>query len=204
MKDKIVNFLILIIIFIALPVSYFIGYNSFKTENKVNNDINLKDKNKYISGESAKDAAFKHAIVTESEVTDLSVELDIEHHRVIYDISFDHKGYEYEYEVNALTGEVVSYFKEKEEVIVKTTTKKKTTTTKKTTVSKINKEKAKSIALKDAGVNEKDVKDYEIEYDYEKGKYIYEIDFESGKYDYGYDIDANTGKIINKEKERDN
>ena len=204
MKDKIVNFLILIIIFIALPVSYFIGYNSFKTENKVNNDINLKDKNKYISRESAKDAAFKHAIVTESEVTDLSVELDIEHHRVIYDISFDHKGYEYEYEVNALTGEVVSYFKEKEEVIVKTTTKKKITTTKKTTVSKISKEKAKSIALKDAGVNEKDIKDYEIEYDYEKGKYIYEIDFESGKYDYSYDIDANTGKIINKEKERDN
>ena len=204
MKDKVVNFLILIIIFIALPVSYFIGYNSFKTENKVNNDINLKDKNKYISRESAKDAAFKHAIVTESEVTDLSVELDIEHHRVIYDISFDHKGYEYEYEVNALTGEVVSYFKEKEEVIVKTTTKKKTTTTKKTTVSKISKEKAKSIALKDAGVNEKDIKDYEIEYDYEKGKYIYEIDFESGKYDYSYDIDANTGKIINKEKERDN
>ena len=189
MKDKVVNFLILIIIFIALPVSYFIGYNSFKTENKVNNDINLKDKNKYISRESAKDAAFKHAIVTESEVTDLSVELDIEHHRVIYDISFDHKGYEYEYEVNALTGEVVSYFKEKEEVIVKTTTKKKTTTTKKTTVSKISKEKAKSIALKDAGVNEKDIKDYEIEYDYEKGKYIYEIDFESGKYDYSYDID---------------
>ena len=204
MKDKIVNFLILIIIFIALPVSYFIGYNSFKTENKVNNDINLKDKNKYISRESAKDAAFKHAIVTESEVTDLSVELDIEHHRVIYDISFDHKGYEYEYEVNALTGDVVSYFKEKEEVIVKTTTKKKTTTTKKTTVSKISKEKAKSIALKDAGVNEKDIKDYEIEYDYEKGKYIYEIDFESGKYDYSYDIYANTGKIINKEKERDN
>ena len=204
MKDKIVNFLILIIIFIALPVSYFIGYNSFKTENKVNNDINLKDKNKFISRESAKDAAFKHAIVTESEVNDLSVELDIEHHRVIYDISFDHKGYEYEYEVNALTGEIVSYFKEKEEVIVKTTTKKKTTTTKKTTVSKISKEKAKSIALKDAGVNEKDIKDYEIEYDYEKGKYIYEIDFESGKYDYSYDIDANTGKIINKEKERDN
>ena len=204
MKDKVVNFLILIIIFIALPVSYFIGYNSYKIENKVNNDINLKDKNKYISRESAKDAAFKHAIVTESEVTDLSVELDIEHHRIIYDISFDHKGYEYEYEVNALTGEVVSYFKEKEEVIVKTTTKKKTTTTKKTTVSKISKEKAKSIALKDAGVNEKDIKDYEIEYDYEKGKYIYEIDFESGKYDYSYDIDANTGKIINKEKERDN
>ena len=75
--------------------------------------------------------------------------------------------------------------------------------TQKSVAEKISREKAKSIALSHAGVKESDLRDFEIELDYEKGVYLYEISFESGKYDYEYYIDANTGAIKFSEKEPD-
>lgn len=67
--------------------------------------------------------------------------------------------------------------------------------------AKITKEEAKKIALKDAGVTENEIRDFEIELDRDNGILKYEISFEKGNDDYDYDIDANTGKIINKEKD---
>lgn len=70
--------------------------------------------------------------------------------------------------------------------------------------AKITKEEAKKIALKDAGVTENEIRDFEIELDRDNGILKYEISFEKGNDDYDYDIDANTGKIINKEKDINN
>ncbi|MBR3908233.1 MAG: PepSY domain-containing protein [Clostridia bacterium] len=67
--------------------------------------------------------------------------------------------------------------------------------------AKITKEEAKKIALKDAGVTENEIRDFEIELDRDNDILKYEISFEKGNDDYDYDIDANTGKIINKEKD---
>ena len=67
--------------------------------------------------------------------------------------------------------------------------------------AKITKEEAKKIALKDAGITENEIRDFEIELDRDNGILKYEISFEKGNDDYDYDIDANTGKIINKEKD---
>lgn len=60
---------------------------------------------------------------------------------------------------------------------------------------------AKQIALKDAGVSR--VYDYEIEKDWENGRYVYEISFNSGRYDYEYIIDCANGNIVHEEKEWD-
>ena len=70
--------------------------------------------------------------------------------------------------------------------------------------AKITKEEAKKIALKDAGITENEIRDFEIELDRDNGILKYEISFEKGNDDYDYDIDANTGKIINKEKDINN
>lgn len=56
--------------------------------------------------------------------------------------------------------------------------------------------KAKEIALKDAKVNEKDVKDFEADLDLEKGKMVYEVEFEVGGIEYDYELDAVSGKIL--------
>ena len=62
--------------------------------------------------------------------------------------------------------------------------------------SYIGKNKAKEIALADAGVAEKDIRDYDCELDKERGTAVYELDFEVGFDEYEYDIDAVTGEIL--------
>ena len=64
-------------------------------------------------------------------------------------------------------------------------------------------EKAKSIALKHAGLSVGQVRELKGELDRENGVYVYEVDFKSGKYEYEYDINATTGNIIKSKKEID-
>lgn len=65
----------------------------------------------------------------------------------------------------------------------------------------ISRDKAKSIALNDAGLKESKVRQLEVELDKEDNKY--EVDFEYNGKEYSYEINATTGKIIDKEVERD-
>ena len=67
-----------------------------------------------ISKEKAKEIALKHANVKESEISDFEIELDTENGVLVYDISFDHNGKEYDYDVNATNGEIS---KSKNEII---------------------------------------------------------------------------------------
>lgn len=202
MRNKILNIAFIVVLLVAVFISYGVGYNSFKVVNKVPTDSTSKlSNNKYIGEDKAKELVLTHAKLNEADIREYEVDLDIEHNKVIYEISFESGDYDYEYEVNAITSEIVSDYKELDKVI--TTTKKVTTTKKKTTTSayKVSKSKAKDIAIKHAGVKSSEIRDYDIELDYERGKYIYEMDFEVGKTEYSYDIDANTGKIIKSEKD---
>lgn len=66
----------------------------------------------------------------------------------------------------------------------------------------IGKAKAKEIALADAGVTEKDIRDFECELDKEVvGATVYEVDFEVGFDEYEYKIDAATGEILKAKKD---
>lgn len=57
--------------------------------------------------------ALDHAGLTEAEVTRLEAEYDMDDGVAEYDVEFDHSGYEYDYEIDAQTGAVISYHKEK-------------------------------------------------------------------------------------------
>lgn len=70
--------------------------------------------------------------------------------------------------------------------------------------TKITREAALDIALTAAGLNKENIRELEIELDTENGITVWEIDFESGNMDYSYDINAETGKIVKNETERDN
>ena len=67
----------------------------------------------------------------------------------------------------------------------------------------ISKEDAKTIALKDAGLTQADIRDFEIELDMEAGVLTYEISFKNKNIEYDYDIKASDGTIINSHKESD-
>ncbi len=61
----------------------------------------------YIGSAKAQEAALKAAGLKESQVKNLKTEMDCEKGVMVYEVEFNANGTEYEYEINALTGEVV-------------------------------------------------------------------------------------------------
>lgn len=163
----------------------------------------------YISEAKAKVVALNHAGVTATQIKDYDIERDRENGIIVYEVDFDAEGYEYSYTINATSGKVVHYEKERDDDYrpAKTTTKAttKAPTTKATTKAAeyITKDKAKSIALNRAGVSASEIKGYEIEFDRDDGRATYEIEFRVGNYEYSVEINASTGAVIDYEKDYD-
>lgn len=61
----------------------------------------------YIGKDKAKEIAFKHAKVDAGKVKDLDIELDTDDGRAKYEIDFKVGNTEYEYEVDAKTGDII-------------------------------------------------------------------------------------------------
>ena len=167
--------------------------------------------NNYIGVEKAKSIALKDAKV--SRATFVTAKLETEDDVEVYDVEFYKGNVEYDYEIDAITGKILEKDLDIENFSIpkkKATTNKQTKTTKaktkaKTTTKKavkdIGVEKAKSIALKDAGVS--NVKFTKAKVDYENGVKVYDIEFRKGNKEYDYEIDAKTGKIREKSSEVD-
>ena len=64
------------------------------------------DTGSYVGYESALDAALSHAGLDRSQVTDTEVEMDCENGVIVYEVEFRSGGREYEYEIDASTGNV--------------------------------------------------------------------------------------------------
>lgn len=151
----------------------------------------------YIGKDAAKAQALKHAGVSEESVYDYSCKLDHEHGIMIYEIEFKADGTEYDYDINALTGDVVRYEKEKDD------DSKHNTTEKSSEKTYIDAEDAKNLALNHAGVDGNSIYDFSCKLDREHGITVYEIEFKSNGYEYDYEIDAISGKVIKSEREYD-
>ena len=66
-----------------------------------------------VSRDEALDAALKHAGFKKDEVDFVKkVEMDWEHGRKIYEICFYKGGFEYEYDIDAVTGRVLKFEKD--------------------------------------------------------------------------------------------
>ncbi|MDR1134012.1 MAG: PepSY domain-containing protein [Synergistaceae bacterium] len=63
----------------------------------------------YIGFEKAESIALAHANVSESEIRKYEAELDRHRGRAVYEIEFDHARTEYEYEIDAETGEIIRW-----------------------------------------------------------------------------------------------
>jgi len=143
----------------------------------------------------AKSVALNHAGAKENQITDYDIDLDKENGTLVYEISFDFDGYEYDYVLEAATGNILHSHKEKDD------DKSQSKPLADNASTLISKAKAKSIALNHAKVKTADIRDYEIELDKDSTVATYEIGFESGKYEFEYEINAKTGKIIKSQKE---
>lgn len=59
-----------------------------------------------------KDAAFQTALadvgLAQSQVVDIDIEYERDRYSAWYEVDFEHSGIEYEYKINAYTGEIIS------------------------------------------------------------------------------------------------
>ena len=156
----------------------------------------------YIGKDAALSAALKAAGLTKDQVKNIEVKLDNDDGVMVYEVEFD-RGYdEYDYDINAKTGAVVSYDNEISGKDVKSTgSSNKNTSAAKENV--IGKAAAKNAALKHAGLSESNVTGLKVVLDREDGASIYEVEFKSAGYEYDYGIDAVKGTILQSDKELD-
>ncbi|MCD7830024.1 MAG: PepSY domain-containing protein [Clostridiales bacterium] len=152
-----------------------------------------------VTAAEAKDIALDHAGVAEADATFTKAELDYDDGVQVYDVEFYTTTTEYEYEINAATGAVVSHSQE----TISTGTTGTTGTTNTTSGDIITSAEAKQIALNHAGVSESNARQMEVELDYDDGIQVYEVEFKSGTMEYSYEIKAADGTILDYEKEVD-
>ncbi|MBR4435685.1 MAG: PepSY domain-containing protein [Clostridia bacterium] len=153
----------------------------------------------YIGEAAAKRIAFERAGVAESQVRQLKIKLDTENGVKVYDVEFKANGYEYDIEINALTGAVMKFEKEIDDDANPTPAP----TQPPVSTNYITAAEAKAIALKKAGVTASEIRNFEIEFDKENGVYVYEIEFEAKGYEYDITVNAKTGAVIKFEREVD-
>lgn len=152
---------------------------------------------KTLTGEEAQAIAMKHAGLTAAEVTGLRSEYDVDRGISHWDIDFRSGDWEYDYEVNAKTGEVLKSEKEYDPVKPAPAVKEEKP------AAKLTAEEAKAAALKHAGLTASQVKGLRAEYDVDDGVPEWEVEFYADGMEYDYEIHAETGKIRSWDKERD-
>ena len=152
------------------------------------------EKEGFISIDSAKNAALVHAGLKASDVKFKKAKLDTDDRIAHYDIEFVSGEMEYEYEINAQSGKVGEFDKER---YVEEKTKAPVDTS-----SFISADEAKAIAFKKAGVNASEALKIKCVLDADDMFAHYEIEFVFGGYEYDFDINAKSGKIIESDKEK--
>ena len=149
------------------------------------------DVSSYISIDEAKAIALKKVSLDASKVTFKKAELDADDHTPHYDIEFVSGGYEYEFEIDAKSGKILEFDRERDDTKPADHTKK------------VSADAAKKAALDHAGLTEAQVTELETELDTDSLTAHYDVEFKCGGFEYEYKINAKSGKVISFEKERD-
>lgn len=151
----------------------------------------------YIGRDAALEAALKHASLSKNDVRNIDIELDYEYGSMVYEVEFEvGTTTEYEYDINAATGEIVWYEKDSGGNIEQGGSAAEGK-------DSVGKDKAVQTALGHADLTSSQVTQLEAKLDRDGGKLVYEIEFRSGNYEYEYEIDASSGSIIKSEKDLD-
>ena len=116
---------------------------------------------------------------------------------MVYEVEFEVGTAEYEYDIEAATGDIVWYEIDSDSGIEQGGSAIDGK-------DSVGKDKAVQTALKHAGLTSSQVTQLEAKLDRDGGKLVYEIEFKSGNYEYEYEIDASNGSIIKSEKDLDN
>ena len=75
----------------------------------IGNETNVPNNNASITVDEAKNIALTNANLTEDAISLLRTEQEYENGVLVYEIDFTHGDYEYDYKINATTGDIISY-----------------------------------------------------------------------------------------------
>ena len=89
-----------------------VSNNNSSSTNKPNTNTNSNTSSNKISADKAKKIALNHANLTSSQVSYVQVEADFDDYTPSYDVEFYHNNVEYSYEINANTGNIISFEKD--------------------------------------------------------------------------------------------
>ena len=147
-----------------------------------------------ITEEQAKEIAASHAGVAVADLTFHSVSLEEDDGRRVYDVEFYSGSTEYDYEIDAATGDILSYDNDVENFSIPQQQGA-------ATGSYIGDDAAKAAALQRAGLTEDQVRWEKCELDEDDGRFSYELEFSSGQHEYECEVEAFTGEILKFEQD---
>ena len=151
-----------------------------------------------ISLKEAKNIALKHAGISSSAAAFVKTEKDYEDGVEVFEIEFYSGNTEYDYEIRVSNGEIISFDKDIENYSIPS---KNSGSSQTPSSNYIGVDKAKSIALKDAGLSSSSVTFTKAKLDREDGVRVYEIEFFTSDKEYEYELNASSGKIRDKDIE---
>lgn len=171
----------------------------------------------YIGSEKAQQIALENAGLSADSVTFIRTHLDYDDGRAEYEVEFYQGNVEYDYDIDAVSGTILSYDHDAEYYDVEHHApgtgsdsgntaggvSPNTGTASAAGTEYITAEAAKQAALKHAGVAESDTRRMETGFDYEHGMAVYEIEWKVGWTEYSYEINASTGEIVSYEVDYD-
>lgn len=162
----------------------------------------------YIGEARAKEIALAHAGTNGADTVFEKTKLDYEDGRMVYEVDFRTADAEYEYEIDALNGDILEYDRD----ALYRSSAPSTPSTPSTpsdvpaasggsSAAALSKEAAKSIALEDAGLAASAVTFTKEKLEYDDGVQVYDIAFYTDDAKYEYEIHASSGKIRERERE---
>ncbi len=169
-----------------------------------------------ITEDEAAAIAWANAGVAENAST--VVKQDWDDGQLLWDVWFLEGGYEYEYEIDAATGAIVSYDREPGSRTVTSvtapvspgpaadsggSTASSPAADSSAASGDVGAEAAKAAALGHAGLSESQVSRLKCKQDFDDGRLEYEVEFSADGYEYEYTIDAATGSILDHERDWD-
>lgn len=152
-----------------------------------------------ISLEQAKTAALADSGLKSDQVVFTTGQLSEKDGKAYYDIHFTSGEKEYNYNIDALTGVVITAQapEKADDNPVQSSTPAASPAPQSDASEQIGEEKAKEIAMEHAGVSAADVIFVKSGIDRDDGRLVYDVEFYSKEYkEYDYDIDAYTGEVL--------
>lgn len=124
-------------------------------------------------------------------MTFIKVQLDRDDGRTVYDVEFYYGNTEYDYEIDAASGEVVSYDQDIENYNIQAQAAENV----------ISLEQAKEAALTAAGLDASSVKWVKEKLDYDDGRSVYELECISGEMEYDFEINGADGTVLEQDSD---